>query len=579
MPHNVGLGFSNEIPTPDRSVADLGQQGVASDIETAIKQPATTAPTAVPAAVPAAAPVAAPVAAPSSGVPPLDFENSPIKSLLRVFANVGAGLQGKELPTDRLKKERFEQDLLAQDKLKFETDIFIKFQTMVDNAPPDKKEAFISLIENKIKDRFPEIGDLLRNTTDSATKIITAKDLGEFGDILLRITNNNTAKALELLPILKDTLTETADARNRVQISGKLRQLIDLAAQGIEEQQIPLTRDEEGNIVLDNLAQIERLNEVIKKGETPNAALNESQLATLRRNPDLLLSVGLTTPEIQEKAALAEAKRIEGAGSATERQGSRLLELRNAQLERKLSPEELNEEGILSASIEGKRFSKVVDEGGRISVVNARGEATPVQTKDGEQMVDIDQVKETRRKASAVSSNQKALTDTYLKTAKDDIDFVKDTRGVNIETGRDSVDDTRLSFMFARTLPGVGKEIAQGDFDKLAAIPNLPERFAQAFANLAKGRTLPDDVRENMKKRIILDRSLRSGFVKDTIDTLQTQAQNTNTPDWEPPGAKLGSEFNPHRTEGFTSKEDFKNNVKVGQWYLDKDQVLKKRAR
>lgn len=364
--------------------------------------------------------------------------------------------------------------------------------------------------------------------------------------------------------------------------------LID-SAHGIEVNQEELINANLSKVqALSRAAKMKRESEIQKTRETETVKQDvKSKFAQPSSTKAVLDTVTGEEVFATEKQIQAEPQRFkpvpERAGgqsdSAVERTGSRLLELRNTKLQRELTPEEQNEEDILSFIVEGKRFSKLVDIEGNISVFGADGKSTPVLDKNGNQMVDIAQVKETRQKASAVSNNQKALTDTLNNVAGEDIDFVRQTKGINTDSGRESVDDTRLVFMFARTLPGVGKDIAQGDLERLSEIPGLPENIITGIKGLIAGKTLPEDVRASLKQRIIVDRSMRADFVRETISGLEKQAANTNTPDWTPPGMPKGSEFYPIKLDEGMTNEELRNTVQPGQWFIDVDGVLKQRPK
>lgn len=283
-----GLGFAEEdedildpkevsVPSVfERTSTDLGQSRSSSDIENRIKSDNLLQ----------------------------RAKNDPILRVGLALSNFAAGMRGQELPTDKLRRQQLAQDELAMRRLSFQVSAFKEIQNIVDRAPPAQRESVIKAFEGQFKDNFPELGEFLRDATDPTVKLELANSLGEHGPTLLRLTNNNPSAALELAQNkeLMATLNNAADTRNRPIATAKLSQLIEGAGQtgGLEIPGIP--QDENGNIQLENFAQIELFNALVKQ-QNPNAALSDSEIGTLRRNPDILLSLGIVTPELQQQRA------------------------------------------------------------------------------------------------------------------------------------------------------------------------------------------------------------------------------------------------------------------------------------
>jgi hypothetical protein len=259
--------------------------------------------------------------------------------------------------------------------------------------------------------------------------------------------------------------------------------------------------------------------------------------------------------------------------SSSERLIARATELQIKESKGTITPEETIELDNTLPSVTGKRVFKTVQEDGSVAFTDNRGRVKEVLLPNGEPLQDIRGISEERQKNSSIRLNQQSLNSTLKSMVGSDIDFVKDTRRVNLNTGRESVDDTRLTFMFARTLPGVGKEIAQGDLERLADTSSIPEGIAVAIKGVLTGKTLPADVRDSFKRTIVLERAIRAEQVRKTITDLNTQATNTDTP-WNPVGMAVGSDLNPHVLNDKMTVDDIKDMVKDGQWFIDTDGSL-----
>ena len=279
--------------------------------------------------------------------------------------------------------------------------------------------------------------------------------------------------------------------------------------------------------------------------------------------------------------------------SGAERLIARQLELENKKLdpETPLTEAQKIELRVLQAVNQGKRVNYKTDEFGNVSRITSAGEVTKVRNEDGTPFVTLSKVTEDRNQQTATRANQSALNSTLETVAGDDIDFVKQTRMLSITTDRQSVDNNRLLYLYARTLPGTKRGITQQDLIRISELSNLPENISTAVKSIIAGKTIPDDVKDSMILTIKTDAAIKASQIQKDITSLKIQAKQTGTL-WNPVGISEGSDLNPHvlessypstsgdRVQTLEERNIFlKKLIKPGEFYIDLDGQYKQRPR
>jgi len=305
------------------------------------------------------------------------------------------------------------------------------------------------------------------------------------------------------------------------------------------------------------------------------------EIYDLKQTPD----GNYTFSSLEDQTATKET------GSGAERLIASQLKLENKKLKEELTEEEKIQLRVLQAYNQGKRITYKTDEFGNVSRMTAAGEVTKVRNEDGTPFVSLSKVTEDRNQQTATRANQSALNSTLETVAGNDIDFVKQTRMLSITTDRQSVDNNRLLYLYARTLPGTKRGITQQDLIRISELSNLPENISTAFKSIIAGQTIPDDVKDSMILTIKTDAAIKASQIQKDITSLKIQAKQTDTL-WNPVGISEGSDLNPHvlessypstsgdRDQTLEERNIFlKKLIKPGDFYIDLDGQYKQRPR
>tara|TARA_R110000803_G_scaffold60838_1_gene120332 strand:- start:4171 stop:5463 length:1293 start_codon:yes stop_codon:yes gene_type:complete len=255
--------------------------------------------------------------------------------------------------------------------------------------------------------------------------------------------------------------------------------------------------------------------------------------------------------------------------SGEERINKLITKLRIKERDGTITPDEKIELTTILQPRESKRFSSTTTDDGSKWVYGADGVAVQVKGA-GDALVTLDIIKERRHRKTAEANNKNQLNVRFDERTKPDIRFIKNTQALATPTGRESIDDLQLTYMFADLLDP-GSDIAQGDLGKIADTAGfLDEKIKAGLRGIAAGQTVLDpDVRKNMEKSIKLARAVKARNIREVIKSLKKEASDVGMVEFTPIGAPEGSEFNPFSMVDMSDKEI--RELKGGSWIIDED--------
>jgi len=286
-----GLGFANDLIVPEERDEDsLGQQDVVDDIGAESKE----------------------AAAPVEEIDPnkLDFKNKPLNSFLRVLANIGAGLQGKKLPSDILIKQNQENQLVAAERMKTGLALYkslVEKGGPIDKAPEDQKKSVAEAHSARLREIGfgPTADAVMLSLDDKKTTDDIAEFLGAEPDRILAMAGGDLDKAVELAQNkeVQKIVNESADIENIPIVISKLKFMVDIVERsGVELP--PEAFDLDGNFKISNFAELRLASQALAI-KNKSAEITPSEMGTLKRNPHLAQAFGIATPDLQKTKAEA----------------------------------------------------------------------------------------------------------------------------------------------------------------------------------------------------------------------------------------------------------------------------------
>lgn len=241
----------------------------------------------------------------------LTLETNPLAAIGLILSNISAGMQGQPLPSDALIKRRQQQQQLNLQRLKLGQEA-VKTALSLSNAlDPVARADFFDTYARQFSEVMPGLRETLEKATAFPDIDIVIDALGEHGEIYSILNPSGDPDnflAMASNPVLRKSLDDAADFRNREVVAAKLQTIGQMLQVGAENAQLDISglpTSPSGSPTL-TMGQLEVLNGKL----ADNIRMSPSELGTLRRNPGLAASLGFeieATSIAAQKAAAVEA--------------------------------------------------------------------------------------------------------------------------------------------------------------------------------------------------------------------------------------------------------------------------------
>lgn len=241
-----------------------------------------------------------------------DWENKPFQSLMTALGEMGASMEGKESPLLKRRKMAMEEERMTQQKMTLGMQGLEGGIKMMKELPPEAADKFAKYWSSKFEPIMPGFGEMLKQASTDPDNEVVTRALGDLGDTLgPAFKKQSISKQMEMLKDkdFMERLYQANDEGNRTTVMDKVKGAMSMISQGVKDGQIPaeamakLPRSASGHVEI-SMPEIEAMNIKLP----PELQLSRSEISTLRRSPDLMRSLGITTPKAQEEKELGLAK-------------------------------------------------------------------------------------------------------------------------------------------------------------------------------------------------------------------------------------------------------------------------------
>jgi hypothetical protein len=232
------------------------------------------------------------------------FEENPLRAIGVVLGNFAAGARGQELPSDRLIQERQIARSQRIDEMKASLLGFEALDTatkVMNRLPDDQRENFAKQFGAQFDAVIPGFSEILLGTQGQQFDLRQFLDV--FGDeenlaIVAQLTNGDPDKIGDLMANenFMERMISSTDERNLPVVQSKLATVMGELAGKIPD-----------SFLKDKAVSLGELRQLNGSVIPEELRLSNSELGTLTRNPNILLDHGITTPEIQQEAAMKAA--------------------------------------------------------------------------------------------------------------------------------------------------------------------------------------------------------------------------------------------------------------------------------
>lgn len=157
--------------------------------------------------------------------PVINARENPIAAIGAMLQNFGRGIEGKELYTTELRKERLQREALEFEKLNLGSNALAKGMELLKNTPAAQREAMATKFGAMYEHILPGFSDTLREASqqpEATAEQIRA--LGDHGETLIAVAGDiDGALKLATNPAFMKQLDDMADQRNAPEIFSAMK--------------------------------------------------------------------------------------------------------------------------------------------------------------------------------------------------------------------------------------------------------------------------------------------------------------------------------------------------------------------
>ena len=222
------------------------------------------------------------------GVP--QFADSPLGAIGFLLSQTAAGLQGRETPLDRLRAERMERQTLKIRQVEVGAKALEHGLSLLSRASVEERPQLVGKLSELYGEVMPGFGDVLTSFSDDIpTAMEFASTVGEFAPHFIAECGDDIEcmRALKADTARMDRLQTQRDQQNFESVGMKLHHIMGVKRQNPSAHQGSLTMQD-----------VFSLNDQSLAGT--KYEITESEKATIRRHPEILLEHGIKTPDMIE---------------------------------------------------------------------------------------------------------------------------------------------------------------------------------------------------------------------------------------------------------------------------------------